>query len=487
MASWGSSAPWMQQSKKEVSLKGRKLINDSRYVGCINEWHGSWGWIEPLDVVVHASAKKNKGRIYVNRTDARNYMKMEVGTQLDFQIYCDARGLGAIDCTEVEKGIEEAAAAVAAGDEALPDGWEKHWSAENGEFYYWNRITKETSWTAPEKVVEESDDLPLPQGWTKHYDEENQQWYYWDKKAKKASWERPSAPTGEEEPAEEDEPAAKKARHEELPATDAPVLGQQRVRGKIVEWHGFFGWIKPLQAVPEDVRPLLEKGEGKIYLNWRDVQPGLDVKVTVEVDFMLYEDSNGLAASDVRIPGADKPDVSKKAVNKLARKWAEEDEEVAGEAAEAAAAAEEGGYGQVGEGPLLPGWTAIWSAEHECNYYWHSATKTAVWERPAMPVGEDEYDEEASEATAPPAATPMTPLVSQSGRAMTPVTPGAAQALAAKHAAPQKSDSFHAAQSSGVFRGREGPLRKISTNVGGPGSKPWMPQQPKRYLQSWER
>lgn len=468
----------MQKSKKEVALKGRKLINDSRYVGCINEWHGSWGWVEPLDVVVHAAAKKNKGRIYVNRADARSFLKMEVGTQLDFQIFCDARGLGAIDCTEVEKGIEEAAAAVAAGDETLADGWEKHWSAENNEFFYWNRLTKETSWTAPKPAVDESDDSPLPQGWTKHYDEENQQWYFWDKKAKKASWERPTAPAGEEEPGDEEEargPQAKKARHEDRTASEAPVLGQVRVRGKVVEWHGFFGWIKPQQELSADLKPLLEKGEGRIYLNWRDVQPGLDIEVNVEVDFMLYEDANGLAASDVATPGAAKVEVSKKAVNKLTRKWAEEDQAAAGEAAEAAAAAEEGDEGQVGEGPLLPGWTAIWSDEHECNYYWHSATKTAVWERPAMPAGAEDYEEEeeeqASEPAAPAAATPMTPLVSQSGRAMTPVTPGAAQALAARHAAPQKSG------------GREGPLSKTPTTAGGKGSiKPWMPQQPKRYM-----
>lgn len=265
-------------------------------------------------------------------------------------------------------------------------------------------------------------------------------------------------PASEADDDEARKPPAKKARLEESAATEAPVLGQQRVRGKVVEWHGFFGWVKPQQELAVDVRPLLIKGEGRIYLNWRDVQPGLDIAVNVEVDFMLYEDENGLAASDVRAPGAAKADARAKVLNQLARKWADEDAVEGGESAEAADAADDG---QVGEGPLLPGWTAIWSDEHECNYYWHTATKVAVWERPAMPAGanDEDQEEEESEPAAPPAATPMTPLVSQTGRAMTPVTPGAAQAVAARQAASHKGAS-----------------QKSPTN-GGSGIKPWTPQR----------
>jgi len=35
------------------------------------------------------------------------------------------------------------------------------------------------------------------------------------------------------------------------------------------------------------------------------------------------------------------------------------------------------------EGPLPPGWTKIWSDEHENYYFWHKVTKTTTWERPA--------------------------------------------------------------------------------------------------------
>lgn len=496
----------MQKGQKELALKGRNLISDSRFVGCINEWHGSWGWIEPLDVVSHPQIRKNRGRVYVHRTDARHYIKMEVGTHLDFQIFCDARGLGAVDCTQVNAGALEAAAAVAeeAGSDkvALPEGWEKHWSAEQSEYFYWNRLTKETSWLPPTPASEEDDEneLPLPHGWSKHFDAEDRQWYYWNKVTKKASWDRPTQPAQKtqkerkDELGDEERPAKKAKLSKENAPADAPVLGQQRVQGRVVEWHGFYGSILPLEELSDDLKPLLAKGEDKIYLNWRDVQPGLEVEALMEVDFMLYEDDNGLAASDVRLPGA-KSAVGKQSgavAERLAQEWAEEDEAEAGDAAEAAAAAEQGDDDE-NEGPLLPGWEQMWSDEHETHYYWHKATKVSSWERPSLPVDDDDDEEEepdvaeskvwegeGSQAGASQMATPMTPLVSQKGRAMTPVTPGAAKARSVDHAVLPKLSK---------------PQRNVPTGIGGSGfgarpglPKPFQPKQmSRRYLQSWER
>jgi hypothetical protein len=492
------SAPWMQKGEKELALKGRNLISDSRFVGCVSEWHGSWGWIEPLDSVSHPQIKKNKGRIYAHRTDARGYIKMEVGVQLDFQIYCDARGLGAVDCTQVEEAAVQAAAALAAAvDEAvLPEGWEKHWSAEHSEYFYWNRITKERSWLPP-KVAEDGDDddeNPLPQAWSKHYDPENQEWYYWNKASKRASWQRPDAPAkGEaaEDKISQNEPPTKKSKLSDDMSSSAPVLGQQRVKGRIAEWHGFFGWIVPLQELTEDLRPLLEKGDDKIYLNWRDVEPGLEIEVNMEVDFMLYEDDNGLAASDVNLPGS-KTSSNRQAgvAKKLASQWQEEDEADIGDAAEAAAASEDGD--EENEGPLLPGWEQMWSDEHDCHYYWHKLTKTATWERPSLPLGDDDdeeqedaeddgkvWDGEGSESGAAHTATPMTPLVSHAGRQMTPVTPGASKAQ--KPILKPSQENTKAPTTVG--------RAKTSTPI-----KAWNPQrqqpqqqQPRRYLQAWER
>merc|ERR1712176_1745682 len=82
---------------------------------------------------------------------------------------------------------------------SLPAQWEKHWSAEHEEFYYWNKETKESRWTEPGKPeVDEA----LPPGWSKEYDAEKEEWYYWHKQSRTAHWELPELPDqkeGEEE------------------------------------------------------------------------------------------------------------------------------------------------------------------------------------------------------------------------------------------------------------------------------------------------
>jgi hypothetical protein len=226
---------------------------------------------------------------------------------------------------------------------------------------------------------------------------------------------------------------------------DAPILGQQRVKGRIAEWHGIFGWIVPSEELTPELKPLLQKGEGKIYVNWRDVQPGVEAKVNMDVEFMLHEDDNGLAASDVGPPSGSKKQSSKIAgvAHRLASTWAEED--AAMEDAE-----EEGADNDATDGPLMPGWDQHWSDEHECYYYWHKATKVAAWERPTMPVGDDDEEDEeqgrvwegeGSEEGAAHMATPQTPFVSKAGRDMTPTTPVSPQAgrIATNHTAATKA------------------------------------------------
>merc|ERR1719373_1172656 len=103
---------------------------------------------------------------------------------------------------------------------------------------------------------------------------------------------------------------------------------------------------------------------------------------------------------------------------RLEKQWAKQDR-LLGVAPEKAAGAkrkrpeddaEDEAGGEEKEGPLLPGWEQHWSDEHSCYYYWHKATKQSSWERPAMPVDDDD------EAPAPSAATPRTPMAAGAGR-----------------------------------------------------------------------
>mmetsp|Transcript_14202 Transcript_14202/g.25085 ORF Transcript_14202/g.25085 Transcript_14202/m.25085 type:complete len:478 (-) Transcript_14202:84-1517(-) len=418
-------------------LKGRKLVSNQRYVGSVEEWHNGWGWISPLDEVGHPQIKRNKGLIYIHKSDVRPRVKVAVGTTLDFSLYSDARGLGAIDCCEVEAGVTEAAKAVTTTgeEEPLPEGWEKHWSSEHSEWFYWNKLSKETSWVKPTEENEpEDDDEPLPQGWQKVYDAENQEWYYWHKATKKATWERPTVVQAKNGTAA---PAKQKASDGE-----APVLGQQRIKGQVTEWQGFFGWIKPSQALSEDLKSLAERNQGKIYVNWRDVQPGLTLKAGMDVAFTLYADDNGLAASDVREPEGDEGDASSFGVQELSQKYFAEDTADKAEAAAAAKATEEA---QDLEGPLLPGWEQYWSDEHNCFYYWHKATKQSAWERPCIPVFADDdepskvWEGEGTQEGASRKATPLTPLVSGPGSHLTPSIPGGGKTPTA----PSRANKFY--------------------------------------------
>eukprot|EP00406_Dinophysis_acuminata_P047786 CAMPEP_0179304202 /NCGR_PEP_ID=MMETSP0797-20121207/48974_1 /TAXON_ID=47934 /ORGANISM="Dinophysis acuminata, Strain DAEP01" /LENGTH=479 /DNA_ID=CAMNT_0021013787 /DNA_START=73 /DNA_END=1509 /DNA_ORIENTATION=- len=406
-----SSSP---ANPEAVGSKGRKLISDKRVMGCVNEWSNNFGWIVPLQKIDHPQARKSQGRIYLHMNDVRNSKPLTPGTHVDFFLYCDMRGLGAGDCRAVQPGGEAAEEPEAPGDleeGPLPEGWEKVWSAEHSEFYYWHKASKESSWTRPEPtggLEDDGDEVPLPEGWEKHFDPEHNEWYYWHRSTKSTTWERPSAPSlaaapgaggpggGAGQQQEEAEPEAQ-------PAAEGPVLGQQRIRGSVTSWNGFFGWIAPSGEVGDDLKPLLEQHQDKIYVNWRDVEGGAALKAGSDVDFLLYADDNGLGASDCRLyvkeslketkkRGVKRGGAVRDTMAELEKQWAQQDAELAeGGAAEAVAAAEPAPAAPPGapeaddESPLLPGWVQHWSEEHQCNFYWHKATKQSSWERPAVP------------------------------------------------------------------------------------------------------
>jgi len=379
-------------------------------------------------------------------------------------IYKDVRGLGAGDVRVAEGDDASAPAGAKTSEAELPDGWEKIYSEEHGRHYYWHRPTKESSWEHPaggDAGDEEADsEGALPEGWEKHFDAENNQWYYWNTQTKETSWDRPGAVPAAEEPAAEQEEAAPEQAEEEEEEDEDPdasaVLAQRRVWGEVLKWQGFFGWIIPeKEDVSKDLRPLLESQQDKIYLNWREVPEGVELKAGSPVSFLVYADDNGLGASDIRlrIPGerkeqpeeADVPEAPWKKgkgkgkknadpLAKLERQWAKQDKQLgfatskpsAGGRKRPAADMEEDLPPASREGPLLPGWEEQWSAEHGCHYYWHTATKQSSWDRPSMPLDDDEEEEMEAEAPVPmasKAATPLTPLMSRPGRTMTPVTP----------------------------------------------------------------
>jgi len=441
--------PW-SQGPAAAAQGNRKLVFTGRVAGTVQEWNKQWGWIVPTQKISHPQFR---GKLYVHSKDVQTATgSLEVGETISFLLYSDSRGLGAGDIREAGASGEASHGLADAGaeDEKLPEGWEKLFSEEHGEYYYWNAAVKEASWVPPPAEEEDED---LPEGWTKQFDAEQNHEYYWHAKSKTTSWDRPKP----EKPADEGatgEQEAQEAEPEVRPAADGPVLGQQRVKGRVDKWQGFFGWITPTQEVSDELKPLLEGRQDKVYCNWRDVREGTTMKAGMLVDFLVFVDDNGLAASDVKVQGKDEPKApapeprgrgkkrparDRDVVAELAQMWEQQDAEMAEhdpEAAEAAAAAAPAGMGVADvvdtESPLLPGWEQHWSDEHSCHYYWHVSAKMASWDRPCVPVDPKDvkpdkvWEGEGAEEGASRMATPITPVASWAGKEITPLTPATA-------------------------------------------------------------
>jgi len=265
----------------------RKRISSERFAGVITEWKQTWGWVKAAKTVRHP--KIGDGRIYVHKDDVGfNMSGLPKNLPVEFFVYEDSRGLGA---QEVRQASQKKTGAASDENSPLPVGWEKHWSAEHEEFYYWNTKTKETKWTEPGKLA---DGEVLPPGWSKEWDAENEEWYYWHKASRTAHWELPDT-------AEDNAADTQGAEEPVKEAKEAPVLGHLRTEGIVTSWQGIWGLISPLKELTEDVKPLLDKNQGKVSINWRDVQGGVKLKVGMHVNFMIGVDHTGLVATGVRL------------------------------------------------------------------------------------------------------------------------------------------------------------------------------------------
>jgi len=431
---------------------GRAIVGDKRYTGCVQEWTpNGYGWIVPLEAVSHPAARKRNGRIYVEQRDVRGAECLQVGTNVDFILYADVRGLGASDVELAAEDPADTCPQDGGSELPLPAGWEQIWSEEHGEFYYWHQASKESSWEHPagehQRHADEGDDPSLPANWENHYDEENEDWYYWNRVTKESSWERPTQAIGgkghQRTQGQEKQVIAKK----KLLTPGGVDTQSTRVRGRVTNWQTIYGWMVPIGQVSVATRCLIDNHGGKIFLNWRDA-PGIDIKVGTELDFEVYVDSEkGACAADVRQASAKnsaakgrggKKGKGKGAEDPLASlewQWAKQDKKLgvtpapaSGGKKRAAEEMQEDNEEQQPsvDGPLMPGWEQHWSEEHNCYYYWHKATNQSAWDRPSMPLDSNEdYDAHVpgmAKKTAK-SATPMTPLQSGAGGcSMTPIT-----------------------------------------------------------------
>lgn len=90
------------------------------------------------------------------------------------------------------------------GESPLPEGWTELVDKKSGKKYYYNKMTKKTSWHKPTETSTSpasaepispppADDAesPLPEGWSEVIDKKSGKKYYYNKTTKKTSWHRP--------------------------------------------------------------------------------------------------------------------------------------------------------------------------------------------------------------------------------------------------------------------------------------------------------
>lgn len=103
---WGGAWPQMGGKGKGMPGKGgfdqtRERVTEFPVIGTVEEWKGSFGFLQCLLHIEHPSATKRGGKIFFHKKDLSgvDVDSLMVGQTLSFQIYADGSGLGAEEVT----------------------------------------------------------------------------------------------------------------------------------------------------------------------------------------------------------------------------------------------------------------------------------------------------------------------------------------------------------------------------------------------------
>uniref|UniRef100_A0A7S1S2C0 Uncharacterized protein n=1 Tax=Alexandrium catenella TaxID=2925 RepID=A0A7S1S2C0_ALECA len=238
-------------------MGGRQRISSKRVTGQLLQWKGKYGWIRPTEPVKHPKASMHGGKVYIGIEDIEG-PELNNNCMVNFMVYADETGLGAMQCRRAKGGEKPAKGAGGKGG-----------------------VIKTN--------LKQSSRPPLPMN-TPQKGQGKRASKGVGKGAVKGAGKAGKRARADSEEAEDQGPPPpdKAARTRLIPL---------RIVGKLVRWRGSIGWIRPVEKLDlEEFAAGAPKHRRGIYLHEVDVKDGHEMFQGAQVSFFLYSDDDGLGA-----------------------------------------------------------------------------------------------------------------------------------------------------------------------------------------------
>jgi len=226
----------------------RQNINGPRQIGTVIEWKGAFGWIKPSKPISHPA--NTRGKVYLKAEDVASELD-GVGAEVSFKLYSDKSGLGAADC-RMATAADKAASRGSVGKVA---------ATTSKVAATWSQGGAKTTFQKKSMVQQ-------------------------------TAFQKPNFAKGKGKVAD----AKGAAKGGGKGGKQRNIIWDKPLIGTITQWKGKFGWVKPKDTIDH---PLASKHQGDLFLGQMDVEAEIE-GVGSRVRFMLYEDSHGLGAANVR-------------------------------------------------------------------------------------------------------------------------------------------------------------------------------------------
>jgi hypothetical protein len=221
----------------------------------VTAWRGVFGWIMPTKPITHPKVRKD-GKVYLGQEDVKEELE-GVGAKVTFQLYIDPSGLGAADVK------------MAKATQPVP--------ATKTGVYVTTMAKSAQGKLATKLAAGRSSQATAPSTKTKA--------------VAKAAFQK--------KPLTHKAPAAgmgKQSAQKSSKGGPRELFHPKPLRGKVKEWRGTNGWIKPNDTIEH---PSMQRTRGDLFFAQEDVEQEIE-GLGATVRFMLYEDARGLLAANVR-------------------------------------------------------------------------------------------------------------------------------------------------------------------------------------------